>query len=402
MTRIVMVEPDGAGGLIHYAYQLCTALADAGADVTLITSTRYELADLPHRFTVEPTMRLWPTVESRAHGSRPGAAAAAVGRTLRRGWRGVRYALEWRRATRRTLALRPDVAQFGVIRFPFQVVFLRRLRRAGITLTQVCHEFEPREAGRVTRWINHRLSLGVYRCFDVVFLHATENADRFLELFPIDPTAVRVIPHGNETMFLEMADGGGDLRGRYGIDPGTPVVLFFGGIRPSKGVPDLIDAFASVRAEMPAHLVIAGPAVGVEPAALTGRAARLGIAGDVTVDARYLPLAEVGALLRTATVVALPYRSATASGVLQVAYAFARPVVATSLGALTTDVVHGETGLLVPPADPDALAGALAKLLADPSEAAAMGRHARDLAGERYAWEPIAGAVLAACREVAA
>jgi hypothetical protein len=62
MTRIVVVEPDGAGGMIHYAYQMCTALAAGGADVTLITSTSYELAALPHSFRVIPMMRLWPTI----------------------------------------------------------------------------------------------------------------------------------------------------------------------------------------------------------------------------------------------------------------------------------------------------------------------------------------------------
>ena len=48
--RLVLVEPNGSGGLIHYTYQLCTALADEGMDVTLITGKEYELAHLPHNF----------------------------------------------------------------------------------------------------------------------------------------------------------------------------------------------------------------------------------------------------------------------------------------------------------------------------------------------------------------
>jgi len=52
VTRIVVVEPDGAGGMIHYAYQMCSALSAAGAEVTLITRTDYELAALPHTFQV--------------------------------------------------------------------------------------------------------------------------------------------------------------------------------------------------------------------------------------------------------------------------------------------------------------------------------------------------------------
>ena len=398
MTRIVVVEPDGAGGMIHYAHQMCTALAAAGADVTLITRTSFELAGLPHAYQVRPVMRLWPaTTTGTPRGGFTGWATA-IARRLRRVWRGIRFARAWSRVTDWILAERPDVAQFGAIRFPFQGYYLRKLRRAGITLAQVCHEFEPREAGRLRRWVNRRLSTGIYRAFDVIFLHAKENADRFLEHFPIDPKVIRIIPHGNEAMFLEAADAGGDLRGRYRIPPARQVVLFFGGLRPSKGVPDLIEAFALVSPESDAHLLVAGPAAGVDPAELDGQADRLGIGDRVTIDDRYLPISEIGPLMRTAAVVALPYRTATASGVLQLAYAFARPVVATATGALTTDVVHGDTGFLVPPADPEAMAAALLKILSDPAESDRMGRRARAAAMSDFAWEPIADALLDAYR----
>ena len=114
----------------------------------------------------------------------------------------------------------------------------------------------------------------------------------------------------------------------------------------------------------------------------------------MTVDDRYLPLAEIGPLIRTATVVVLPYRTATASGVLQVAYAFGRPVVATDTGDLATAVDPGHTGLVIPPCDPPALAGALLKLLSDPADALAMGEAGRRLAEQHYGWAPIAEHVL--------
>ena len=61
---IFVVEQNGAGGPPHYAYQLCQALSGAGADVTVVTGQHYELADLPHSFTVEPRIRLWKAVET--------------------------------------------------------------------------------------------------------------------------------------------------------------------------------------------------------------------------------------------------------------------------------------------------------------------------------------------------
>jgi glycosyltransferase involved in cell wall biosynthesis len=397
MMRIAIVEQDGAGGMIHYAYQLADALAGAGAEVTVHTARRYELRHLPHRFSLRAEMGLWPAIEPP-----PRRRSGSVGRRLRRGWRAVRYAAVWHRLTGRLIRERPDVVLFSTIRFPFQVVFLRRLRRHGLTLAQVCHEFEPRERGRWSQAISRRLSLAVYRTFSVVFLHGEQNRKAFLERFPIDADRTRVIPHGNESLFLRLADAGGDLRSRYRLDPAEPVALFFGGLRPSKGILDLVDAFAAMPPGTPGRLLVVGHPAGVDPAMVVERAATAGIADRVLVDGRYLPLEEVGPLLRSCTFVVLPYRSATASGVLQVAFAFARPVVATALGALAEDVDHGITGLLVQGGDDDGLARAMASLLDDPARAETMGVAAAAAAATRFGWEPIAAAVIAGLDEAAA
>ncbi|MFH1331458.1 MAG: glycosyltransferase family 4 protein [Actinomycetota bacterium] len=400
--RVFVVETDGAGGMIHYAYQLCTALTAAGAEVTLVTSRHYELGHLPHSFTVDPRLRLWPNIEPTPRPAGPlRHALRRAGHKVRRGWRALRFAREWDRLTRHLLAERPDVVQFAVIRFPFQEIFLRRLRRGGLCLAQVCHEYEFRESGHpLIRRLTTRWARRVHPSFSGVFLHSEADRERFLSLYPVARERTHLIPHGNEFLFPRLVDPGGDLRARYGLPPGRPVALFFGGLRPSKGIPDLLEAFALARAEVEASLVVAGyPAYGVEAGDLEAEARRLGIADSVVIDARYLALEEIGPLLRTATVVALPYRSATASGALQVAYAFGRPVVATTVGGLPDAVDEGVTGLLVPPADPPALARALVKLLSDLDEALRMGARGRAAAEARYSWEPIAAAILGVYRQ---
>ena len=395
--RVFVVETDGVGGMIHYAYQLCTALAAEGAEVTLVTSRHYELGHLPHTFAVDPRLRLWPNIEPTPPPVGPlGRTLRRLGHKARRGWRALRLAGEWARLTRYLLAERPDVVQFAIIRFPFQEVFLRRLRRRGLYLSQVCHEYEFRESRHaLTRWLTARWARRVYPSFSAVFLHGEADRERFLSLYPIERPRTHLIPHGNEFFFPRLVDPGGDLRARYGIPPGRPVALFFGGLRPSKGIPDLLEAFALARAEVDATLVVAGyPAYGIDAAGLQAEARRLGIADSVVIDARYLAMEEIGPLLRTATVAVLPYRNATASGALQVAYAFGRPVIATEVGGLPDAVEDGATGLLVPPADPPALARALVKLLSDPDEAQRMGALGRAAAEARYSWEPIAAAIL--------
>ncbi|MBU1227646.1 MAG: glycosyltransferase family 4 protein [Actinobacteria bacterium] len=388
--RIFLVETDGAGGMLHYAFQMAAALAGEGAEVTLVTGTHYELAGIEAPFRVEPRLRLWPAIEQPGAGKLP-----APLHKVRRVWRGLRFALEWRRLGTYLLAERPDVVQFSTIRFPFQALTLRRLRRAGLRLTQVCHEFEPREArlGMIRR-TNLRLAAAAYRTFEVMFFHGVGHRDRFTELFET-PAAKVIIPMGNESLLAQLADGGGDRRAAYGLSPERPVVLFFGGLRPSKGLPDLLAAFSMLRERFDAALVVAGnPAGGFDVEGFRQLAVQLGVEADLVIDGRYLPLGEIGPLIRTASVVALPYRSGTASAALQAAYAFDRPVVVTDVGSLAEAVEEGETGFVVPPEDPAALAAAIEKVMSDPAVTASMGAAAGVAGRTRFGWEPIARTII--------
>jgi len=386
--RVFVVEQDGGGGLVHYAYQLCGALSRAGADVTLVTGQHYELEHLPHSFTVEPRIKLWNPVGSSLPESRLASLLVRTFRKLRRGFRGIRYAYEWHRLTRYLLAERPDVIQFSTIRFPFQAFALRRLRRAGITLTQICHEFESRDHGGTTRAVTLRRNPAAFDTFDRIYLHGDGNRNRFHSIFDLPNDRTRAIPHGDESLFLDLAKPLAES-----TDAGTPIALFFGGLRPSKGLEDLIAAWERVRHEVDAKLMICGEAEGVDPVALRHQAEQLGAGASIEIDARYQPADRVAELMTRATVVVLPYRSATASGVLQVAYAFGVPVVATAVGTLAEDVEHGQTGLLVEPGDSASLSRALVQLLTDPTEATRMGAAARR-AGEDFGWDPIAESIV--------
>jgi glycosyltransferase involved in cell wall biosynthesis len=78
-----------------------------------------------------------------------------------------------------------------------------------------------------------------------------------------------------------------------------------------------------------------------------------------------------------------------------------RPVIASGVGGVTEVVVHGESGLLVEPGDPDALAGAIATLLADPARAARLGASGRGRAETELGWDTHVDAYDALLRDVA-
>jgi len=401
--RLAMVEPNGSGGLIHYAYQLCTALADDGLDVTLVTGKDYELADLPHNFRVNNMLDLWPLFESRSEqdvrANRWQRTWRKLRWTLRRGVRAARLIRAWMCLTRYLSRTRPDIIQFSKINFPFEAVFLAYLRRRGLILSQICHEFELREShwGPLSPLIVHSYA-NVYAHFSAIFFHANENRERFLSLFPFIPREkTHVIPHGNSQWLLRIPSrlDMRALRQRYGLGEEDRVVLFFGLLSPSKGLDDLIDAFALARQSCAAKLVIAGyPTKHIDMAKLQARIAELNLTDHVILDTRYIPLEEVGALMGLASVVVYPYRSSTQSGALQVAYTFGRPVIATAVGGLPEAVDDGKSGFLVPARSPRELAEKIVTLVDDPALAALMGEYARHLSETRFSWQSVAGQIV--------
>ena len=174
-----------------------------------------------------------------------------------------------------------------------------------------------------------------------------------------------------------------------------PEVLFFGGIRPSKGVPDLIEALALIPRDCSFHAVIVGyPSKQMDIPALRRRITALGLDKRVTLDPRYVGVGEVAGLMERAALVVLPYRSATQSGIAHLAFSFGRPVVATAVGGLAEVVEHENTGLLVPPEDAQALAAAIERLVTDEELRVRLGERAAHLSQTRYGWNRVAGLIL--------
>ncbi|MBE7535798.1 MAG: glycosyltransferase family 4 protein [Anaerolineales bacterium] len=404
--RLCIIELNSAGGLIHYAYQLCTALANAGFDVTLITAADYEMANLPHNFQVKKDFYLMEnfTLPNKATGKNLfNAAGGRIARFFTRILRGIFLIIAWFRVSAYLLRVKPDLVQFSRIQFRFEAYFIRRLKEGGLTLTQVCHEFEEREGRNGLERI-FALFFGseetIYANFSALFFHAEENRRRFLARFPLIPAErTHLIAHGNQNWLLPLAAQNVSettLRRKYGLAERDKIVLFFGLLAPSKGIQDLIEAFALARRSCEAKLLIAGyPTKHIDMHALRKRVAELNLSAHVIFDARYINMMEIGPLMRLSTVVVYPYRTSTQSGALQAAYTFGKPVIATNVGGLPEAVEDGRNGFLVAPEDPPALAQKIVTLIQDAELAETMGAYSNLLSRTRFSWEKIAELVAA-------
>ncbi|HKJ39871.1 MAG TPA: glycosyltransferase family 4 protein, partial [Anaerolineales bacterium] len=277
----------------------------------------------------------------------------------------------------------------------------------GLVLTQICHEFELREQGNnpLTRFTN-QLYRWVYQSFSILFFHSADNKDRFSSIFDVDPKRFYLIPHGNESIFLSSINdhhiSNKELRERYRINLSTPVVLFFGNLMPSKGIPDLLEAFRQVQEinNFQSQLIIAGkPTKHIDLHALIQLSVDLGIDSTTIFDSRYIPIEDVAALMKTASVVVYPYLNSTQSGSLQVAYSFGRPVIATNVGGLPDVVEDGKSGFLIQPGNPGQLATTIMKFVDDPSLTSKMGAYAKHLSETRFSWNNVARLILDAYGE---
>jgi glycosyltransferase involved in cell wall biosynthesis len=151
-------------------------------------------------------------------------------------------------------------------------------------------------------------------------------------------------------------------------------VLFFGRIWPYKGLEYLIRAEPLVTERIPSvKFVIAGVGENLER-----YQAQMVHPERFLVLNRYIAEEEAAQLFQNASVVALPYIEASQSFIISEAYTYGKPVVATTVGGLPEMVVHGETGLLVPPRDEQQLANAIVTLLGNDELRRKMGRDAKE------------------------
>lgn len=163
-------------------------------------------------------------------------------------------------------------------------------------------------------------------------------------------------------------------------------VLFIGRIVGYKGLDVLLQAIPHIRASVPsARFAIVGEG------SLAPYAGALRAHSDaIDIVNRYVADAEMAEWLARCAIVVLPYRDATQSGIVPLAFSASDAVVATDVGAFAEIVRSGENGLLIPPGDPGALTAAVVKLLRDDDFARALGDNGRRFYDAELRPEPVA------------
>ncbi|MGI9033211.1 MAG: glycosyltransferase [Acidimicrobiales bacterium] len=375
-------DVDAGGQNVHVA-ALAVALARLGTDV--VVHTRRDDPTLPRRVELAPGVvvdhvdagpaRYLPKDELAPH-------VTTIGDSLRRAWTAERpdvvHAHFWMSGAA-ALAAASGLDLPVVQTFHALGVVKRRHQGADDTSPPQRMAVEADLARRVNRVV------------------ATASEEVFeLSRMGADSRRVTVVPCGVDVEHF-CPDGPAEAR-----PSGRRRVVVVGRLVQRKGVADVVAALPMLPG---VELVVAGGpdadglAAHAEARRLQVLAAASGVADRVElrgrVDRRWLP-----ALLRSADVVACVPRYEPFGLVALEAMACGVPVVASAVGGLCDTVVDGVTGLHVPPGNPEAVAAAVGRVLADPALAATVGAAGAARVRARYRWDHVARSTLSVYREL--
>lgn len=259
--------------------------------------------------------------------------------------------LSWTAAGRHIQKIAPDIAiiQWWLPLFGPCLGRIASMARQRSKIIFLCHNVLPHEKMPIGRM----LAMSALKHGDGFVVHSRADETNLTRLIPGLPVRRTVLPEFDLCPVEGIAKS--EARKRLGLT--GPTVLFFGLVRKYKGLMDLINAMALV--DIPDLTCLVAGEFYDKKMKYTARSERLGLSKRIRVIDRYIPNEEVEQYFAASDAVILPYRTATQSAILQLAYRFERPVIATNAGGLPESIHDGRTGLLVPVGDPRRLADAI-------------------------------------------
>jgi glycosyltransferase involved in cell wall biosynthesis len=367
--KILLVNFSNKGGFAHHIYFLCDALSHTGVDFLLLTTRNFELAERCGNFRCET--RLF------AHADRKFKLV-----------KGIVYCISLLILLNYVRKYSPAVLHLQDLRIPvIEKWLLAGFRKKGIKLIYTVHDIDDVDVAAVTHYAALQQ---VYHSFDYLIAHTEENKQTLIQVFDLEPERITVLPVGEYTALPDGQLEQSAARDLLGIAADRPVILFFGYIRKYKGLGLLLEALARVKEqEADIYLIVAGEPK-EELSAYRKMIAAHQLESNLLLDTRYIPLDRLSAYFAAADLVVLPYLRVFQSGLVRLAYAHKRPVIATRVGDLPMVVEHGQTGFLVPPGSAERLAEAINLAFCDRHRLRAMGENGFQMMSRKFSWQHIA------------
>ena len=260
-------------------------------------------------------------------------------------------------------ALKPDLV---IVQWwhPYFSPCYRILRSClkGIPMMYVCHNVFPHERFPMDR----ALTKSVLKKGDMFIVQSNGDAQ---DLISIKPGARYIeTPHPTYDAFKMQNISRSESREMLGIGEDERIILFFGFVREYKGLKHLIKAMPAIKEKTGARLMVVGD-FGDSRQEYRELIDEVGASDVIETVEEYVPDSEVEKYFAACDIVALPYESATQSGIVQIAFGFEKPVIVTNVGGLPEVVEDGKTGFVIEPKNSVAIADAVGRFFASDSTA---------------------------------
>jgi glycosyltransferase involved in cell wall biosynthesis len=269
----------------------------------------------------------------------------------------------WYQTTKRILKFHPDMVvihwwtTFWAIPF---AALSTSLRRKSISIVYLIHNVVPHEKKLWDPCLT-RIALSTRDSFLVL---SQNEKKRLLDLMPDAQVKVSELPVFS--MFSENRMPKSQARKQLGLSENIPIMLFFGIVRPYKGLKYLLEAQALLLEQgIETYLVIAGE-FWEDCGVYREQIDKLNLSDLVKIDNRYIPNEEVAVMLSAADLMVVPYIGGTQSGAAKVALGFGLPLIITDIVAQGIPERNKEKILIVPAADSNALASAIQNFIQSP------------------------------------
>jgi glycosyltransferase involved in cell wall biosynthesis len=333
----------------HYAVGLGTALMERNVALEVIGSTEIDGPE----FQGNPQVRFL-----NLYGSQQSAGPVV------RIWRILAFYI---RLFQYALTAKPKI--FHILWNNKVQVFDRTLlmvlyKLAGKKIVLTAHNVNAGRRDNKDSWLN-RITLKIqYKLANHIFVHTNKMKDELIFGFDVNEKNVTVIPYGinNAVPYTDLTQE--EARRRLGIDCSEKVILYFGAIKPYKGLEYLVMAFQRVAAQENYRLVIAGERKkGYEEYwdSIKNMIEQDPSREKILQKIEFIPDSETETYFKAADVAVLSYTEIFQSGILFMTYAYGLPVIATDVGSFREDIVEGQTGFVCRPCDVEDLAASISR-----------------------------------------
>jgi D-inositol-3-phosphate glycosyltransferase len=348
--RISLIGPvtPYRGGIAHFTTQLAKRLMDAGHDIQVVS------------FKKQYPQWLYPGESDKDFS--PGRERVEAEYILT-----PFNPFTWRKTVRTIAAFNPDK-----VILPWWVTFWgpafqqieRKLKKRGFMITILIHNTYPHESTMFDKWI----AKNTLKHADHYIVMSEKERQKLIRLFT-DPKNISIVPHPIYKNYPESGIPKEQLRDQLGIPPiEVPVLLFFGFIRPYKGLSVLLDATKTVLStEREVHLIIAGEFWDGREI-YDQKIEALGMREYVHIFDYYIPDDKVSHFFEAADIFVAPYTNGTQSGALKVALGFGLPAVVTEVVADDMVKMLTEQCVITKTNDSLELAQAILKILNKPKQ----------------------------------